>query len=137
VRKNFEARYSLAQRQRAVAYSLSQFAPTIAEYMARYNEPHKIDSLARMQFKVEQLEEIERENLEKIRLRGEKIEILVEKTQTMASLSMDLKTNASSLKRQMAWKNWKWYVLGAIILGLFIYLIMVMSCDGFALKGCF
>lgn len=55
----------------------------------------------------------------------------------MASLSMDLRNNATSLKQQMAWKNWKWYLLGGLGLCLFVYLIMVISCDGFGLSGCF
>ncbi len=74
--------------------------------------------------------------MEKVLARGEKIEILVEKTESMVSISEDFRKNAREMKNIMCWKNYKWTVYLIIIISAVVYGALVYFCNGFALQGC-
>lgn len=53
-----------------------------------------MDKISELKKVTDELMEVTRENLDKAIARGEKIEVLVEKTKTMSALSLDLNTNS-------------------------------------------
>lgn len=69
--------------------------------------------------------------------RGDKIEVLVRKTETMSSLSLDMKSTSRTIKNEMLWRNWKFTLLIILVVIAVIYLILVIACGGFSLSGCF
>ena len=56
--------------------------------------------------------------------RGEKIEILVQKSETMSNQSLDMKDTARKVKNRMWWKNKK-VLIGIILLVLVIIAIIL------------
>ena len=87
-----------------------------------------MDGLTNLKYNLESTKDIVVENLDKLLERGEKIGLLVKKTDNMVDLSKGLKTQATSLKRQMWWRNAKLYVAIGIGLALLIYIILVIAC---------
>ena len=85
----------------------------------------------------QEVSKIIEEDLQKLLNRGQKIDILVRKTETMASLSLEMKNSSKTIRNQMAWKNWKMKILIALVIMGVIYFILVLSCGGFTLSGCF
>ena len=74
-------------------------------------------------------------NLEKLLERGEKIEILVKKSDTMVDLSRDMKEKATKVKRKMWWRNVKMYIIIGFLALIVIYIILGLIC-GFDFKKC-
>jgi vesicle-associated membrane protein 7 len=74
-------------------------------------------------------------NLDKLLERGEKIEVLVKKSDTAVDLSSDMKGKATKLKNKMWWRNAKMYIIIAIIAIILIYIILGLCC-GFDFSKC-
>lgn len=70
------------------------------------------------------MEEISLRNMDRVIERGEKIEILVQKSETMSNQSLDMKDTARKVKNRMWWKNKK-VLIGIILLVLVIIAIIL------------
>lgn len=83
--------------------------------MNTYNTAPPTDELARAQTELNQVKDIMVQNVEQILSRGERIELLVDKTDTMASQATAFRRGARSVRRQMWWKNGKITVLCVVV----------------------
>ncbi|KAI3614357.1 vesicle-associated membrane protein [Moniliophthora roreri] len=97
------------------AYGLQgTFGPTIANLMHTYNTAPSTDEFQRAQHELNQVKDIMVQNVEQILSRGERIELLVDKTDVMAGQATAFRRGARSVRRQMWWKNKK--ILGLSVL---------------------
>lgn len=88
----------------------------------------------------EQLQEIKgimARNIELVLDRGEKIEILVTKSEQMEEHAFKFSKRATKLKRHFCCVNAKYTILGILIVLIIIYVIMAFACGGPKLKKCF
>jgi vesicle-associated membrane protein 7 len=83
--------------------------------MHTYNTAPPTDELARAQTELNQVKDIMVQNVEQILSRGERIELLVDKTDTMASQATAFRRGARSVRRQMWWKNSKILALSVLV----------------------
>lgn len=95
--------------------------------MLLYNDKTKVDKLSELKKELTELEQISLQNMDKVIERGEKIEVLVKKSEMMTDQSYDLKDTAKKVKNRMWWKNKK-IMIGIILivlalLGIVIWLI--------------
>lgn len=74
-----------------------------------------MDELARAQHELNQVKDIMVQNVEQILSRGERIELLVDKTDAMAGQATAFRRGARSVRRQMWWKNKKMLGLSVIV----------------------
>jgi len=100
------------------AYGLQgSFGPTISALLNQYNTAPPADELRRAQNELDQVKSIMVQNVEQILSRGERIELLVDKTDVMAGQATAFRRGARTVRRQMWWKNKK--ILGlSILVGL-------------------
>lgn len=102
----------------APAYALQgTFGPTIAQLMETYNTAPPTDELARAHSELAQVKDIMVQNVEQILSRGERIELLVDKTDNMASQATAFRRGARTVRRSMWWKNTKIMTL-CVVVGL-------------------
>lgn len=73
---------------------------------------------------------------ENVTTRGERLELLVNKTEMLQNSSVSFRNTSRSLARAMFWKNIKLYVIVVLVLIFIIYIIVSMSCGGLAWQGC-
>lgn len=100
----------------APAYGLQgTFGPTIAQLMNSYNTSPPTDELARAQSELAQVKDIMVQNVEQILSRGERIELLVDKTDNMASQATAFRRGARTVRRGMWWKNTRILVLSIFV----------------------
>ncbi|KAF7982728.1 hypothetical protein HWV62_26594 [Athelia sp. TMB] len=111
------------------------FSPTIATLMETYNTAPPTDELARAQTELNQVKDIMVQNVEQILSRGERIELLVDKTDNMANQATAFRRGARGVRRQMWWKNSKITALG-IIVGLVLLWIIVAQFCGVGFNRC-
>jgi vesicle-associated membrane protein 7 len=92
--------------------------------MTDYNNTTKIDKFSSLRKELTELEEQALDNMNKVIERGEKIEILVKKSETMADQSYDMKNTSTRIRRKMWWKNKK-IMIGVIIVGLVLLILII------------
>jgi len=118
----------------AIAYAMNNdFSLVMANEMNRFNNPDKITVLKK---DLETVRVQMNENIEVVMQRGEKLDLLIEKTETLSNNSSTFRRNATTLQRKIWWKNMKLTigcVIGVIIL---IYIIISFSCGGLAWQNC-
>jgi len=83
--------------------------------MHTYNTSPPTDELARAQSELTQAKDIMVQNVEQILSRGERIELLVDKTDVMAGQATAFRRGARSIRRQMWWRNKKMVGLSVIV----------------------
>ncbi|KAJ3517100.1 hypothetical protein NLJ89_g712 [Agrocybe chaxingu] len=91
------------------------FGPTIAALVHTYNTAPPVDELARAQNELNQVKDVMVQNVEQILNRGERIELLVDKTDVMAGQATAFRRGARTIRRQMWWKNKKMLGLSVLV----------------------
>jgi len=118
------------------AYGLQgTFEPTIAALVLTYNTAPPADELTRAQTELNHVKDIMVQNVEQILSRGERIELLVDKTDAMAGQATAFRRGARSVRRQMWWKNKKVIALYVIVALGFLWIIVAQFC-GIGLNHC-
>jgi len=123
--------------QTAIALQFdNQFARTLqrrADYFS--NDPNS-DKITAIKTEVEAAKNIVTENIEKLIERGEKIELLVDKTNALTEETYQFKDKARKMKIKFWWKNIKlWVILISVGLVL-IFFIVWFSCGFPAFQVC-
>jgi len=85
--------------------------------MHTYNTDPPVDELSRAHSELNQVKDIMVQNVEQILSRGERIELLVDKTDVMAGQATAFRRGARTARRQMWWRNQKVMAL-SILAGL-------------------
>ncbi|EGN94502.1 hypothetical protein SERLA73DRAFT_188436 [Serpula lacrymans var. lacrymans S7.3] len=111
------------------------FSPTIASLMHTYNTAPPADELARAQTELNQVKDIMVKNVEQILSRGERIELLVDKTDTMATQATAFRRGARTVRRDMWWKNSRTIALSVLVALIVLWIIMAQFC-GVTLSQC-
>jgi vesicle-associated membrane protein 7 len=93
----------------------STFSPVISQLVYTYNTSPPTDDLSRAQSELAQVKDIMVQNVEQILSRGERIELLVDKTDSMASQATAFRRGARTVRRQMWWKNKRVLGLGVLV----------------------
>lgn len=148
IKKKFETQY----RQRAhtaLAYAMnSEFARVLAAQMRHYNMQSSdaitavgsSDSVGRVKSQVDELKDIMVKNIDSIAARGEKLELLVDKTEDLSNNSVSFKKTSRNLARSMWWKNMKLTIIivsvVTVVLILVIYFIVSGACGGLNWPKC-
>ncbi|GJJ12914.1 hypothetical protein Clacol_007161 [Clathrus columnatus] len=102
------------------------FGPVLSKLMTDFNaqqtpggasSSQNADAIQQAQNELNQVKDIMVHNVEQILSRGERIELLVDKTDSMAGQSLAFRKGAKAARRKMFWKNQKILALsGAVTL---------------------
>lgn len=123
--------------QTAVAYAMNtEFGRVLANEMKHYSESTDIDRLSRVHGELDELKDIMVKNIDNIAMRGEKLELLVNKTENLTASSVTFRKTSRNLARSLFWKNIKIYVIVGAILLVIVYVIVSLSCGGLAWPKC-
>ncbi|CAN6313939.1 unnamed protein product [Urochloa humidicola] len=71
------------------------------------------------------------QNIEKVLDRGEKIELLVDKTEDLRSQAQDFRQQGTKIRRKMWWENMKMKLIVFGIVVALILLIVLTICKDF------
>ncbi|XP_076902660.1 vesicle-associated membrane protein 727-like [Bidens hawaiensis] len=90
-----------------IAYNLDrEFGPMIKEQMDYcLNHPDEMSKLSRIKIQINEVKEIMMDNIEKVLDRGEKIELLVDKTENLQFQADSFHIQGRQLRRKMWLKN--------------------------------
>ncbi|KAL9234890.1 hypothetical protein vseg_009706 [Gypsophila vaccaria] len=137
VKDDFNKRYGGGKAATAAAKSLNkEFGPKLKEHMQYcVDHPDEMNKLAKVQTQISEVKGVMMENIEKVLDRGEKIELLVDKTESLRSQAQDFRQQGTQMRRKMWLQNMK---IKLIVLGIIIALILIIVlsvCGGFKCGG--
>ncbi|CAA2959833.1 vesicle-associated membrane 726 [Olea europaea subsp. europaea] len=134
VKDDFNKRYGVGKAATASANSLNkEFGPKLKEQMQYcIDHPEEISNLAKVNAQVSEVKGVMIENIEKVLERGEKIEILVDKTENLRSEAEFYRTRGTQLRRKMWLQNMKIKLIVLAIIIAVIFIIILSACGGFS-----
>ena len=137
VSSSFSSRYG-GQAHTAIAYSMNDdFSRVLKRLLDEFNDnPLKGDSIAGVQEQINGVKEVMVRNIEQVLERGEKIELLVDKTDKLNQQAFKFEKQSKRLKNAMWWKKVKMYAAVAFVAGLVVFVVTCFACGGITFPKC-
>lgn len=133
--RRFTAQYESDDIVSAGAHSLEEFEPELAKLMHQYTSSPPADPLRQAQSDLNNVKDIMVQNIDSILQRGERLDLLVDKTDTLAGQAYAFRRGARSVRRQQWWKNMRIMALSGVVGLLLLYLFIAQFC-GASLGHC-
>ena len=124
------------EAQDAIAHSLNKsFAPRLKEHLEFCSaNPEAVSKVSQVQQQVSQVKEIMMDNIEKVLDRGEKIELLVDKSDALRFQADNFHKTGRQLRRKMWCENMKMKAIIGLVL-LVILLTLIFTLCGKKCRG--
>ncbi|KAI9713579.1 MAG: hypothetical protein M1820_000961 [Bogoriella megaspora] len=112
------------------AYGAAAFNSTLKNLMVEYGSTQggQQDAFRNAQNEIEDVRGIMTENIERVLERGERIDLLVDKTDRLGGSARDFRVRSRGLRRRMWWKNVRLMVLLVVVVIFLIYLFVGFGC---------
>jgi vesicle-associated membrane protein 7 len=134
IKERFSSRYG-DQAQTAHAFAMSdEFGGVLRSQMAHYNNPGN-DHINSVSSKIDDVKNVMVQNIEMILERGEKLELMVDKTDRLQQQAFKFERSSNQLRVTMFYRKMRIYLLFAFIIALFLWLISSVIC-GFDYEKC-
>lgn len=135
IKDRFQATYG-DRAKTAIAFAFNaDFARVLQAQMEKYNSEGD-PKITKIRQQIGEVKDVMLENIDRVLLRGEKIELLVDKTEMLEQHAFKFHRGARTLRRQMCLKNVKWMIAIIVVLAIIIYVILAISCGGADLPKC-
>ncbi|KAF9137456.1 hypothetical protein BGX30_010198 [Mortierella sp. GBA39] len=129
IKTRFLTQYARERAMSAmVPYGMNEFSKTIAKQMEYFSTNPEADRIKQVQGEIEQVKDVMVHNIERVLERGERIELLVDKTDNLNQQAFAFKKRSTQLKRTMWWKNTKLTIILTSVIIVLIYLIICSAC---------
>lgn len=140
MKEQFIAKYGTEEPQTAIAFSMNEeFSRIIQNRMDFYNSDQAdltLDNIGAVKSQIEDVKGIMVQNIEKVLERGEKIELLVDKTDRLNQQAFKFESSSRNLRRAMAWRRVKCYIFVGVVATILIYAATASLCGGLAFQKC-
>lgn len=132
IRKRFLSTYDPRSTdfQSVPPYGAANFNGELKTLMVEYGttEEGRADAISRAQGEIENVRGIMTENIERVLERGERIDLLVDKTDRLGGSAHEFRYRSRALRRQMWWKNVKLMALLILVVIFLLYLFIGFAC---------
>jgi len=136
IKNRFKATYG-DRGKTAIAYGMNtDFSRVLQNQMDYYSNNPGADRITRVRGEIDEVKSVMVTSIEKVLERGERIELLVDKTESLNQSAFKFKKGSTQLKRAMWWKNIKIMIILGIVIVAVIYFIVAMACGGLAFQKC-
>jgi vesicle-associated membrane protein 7 len=127
IKNRFKATYG-ERAHTAIAFAMNEdFGRSLQKQMDFYNSP-SADNFATVNSKLDDVKNVMVQNIEMVLERGEKLELLVDKTDKLQHQAFKFEKSSKKLKNAMFWKRVKLYLLLFFVVALIIYVISAIAC---------
>lgn len=121
--------------QKAITFAFNtEFSPVLKQRMDHFNNPSS-DSLTTVNNKIHDVKDVMVKNVEMLLERGEKLELLVDKTDRLHQQAFKFERSSHHLRTALFWKRVKFYTGMTVFLIVASWLISSSIC-GFDYKKC-
>jgi len=137
IRERFLAQYGVEAALKAIAFSFNEeFSKVIRERMEYYNGGGSIDNIDNLRNQIDEVKDGMIQNIETVLERGEKIELLVDKTDRLNQQAFRFESTSRNLRRHLYWRRVRYIAFGFTAVALIGYFISVFACGGFDYHKC-
>ncbi|KAI8078343.1 vesicle-associated membrane protein [Thamnidium elegans] len=105
IQTKFLDTYTHAQIMSSPAFGMNSFSSVIETRMAYFSTEPSLDRFKQLKGEIDQVKDIMTYNVERVLERGERIDILVDRTDGLSQQAFAFKKRSTILKRKMWWKN--------------------------------
>ncbi|XP_073147719.1 vesicle-associated membrane protein 711-like [Henckelia pumila] len=121
----------------AQAYAMNdEFSRILGQQMDFYSNDPNADRINRLRGEMSQVRNVMIENIDKVLDRGDRLELLVDKTATMQGNTLRFRKQTRRFRRTVWWRN-VWLTVALVILLLVIvYVVMGFVCHGPTFPSC-
>ncbi|OAY66776.1 vesicle-associated membrane protein 711-like [Ananas comosus] len=121
----------------ALAYAMNdEFSRVLSQQMDYYSNDPNADRVNRIRGEMSQVRNVMIENIDKVLERGDRLELLVDKTAQMQGKTIRFRKQARRFRNTVWWRNVKLTIAVIILLLIIIYVILVFVCHGITLPSC-
>ncbi|GJP84658.1 hypothetical protein CLOP_g14704 [Closterium sp. NIES-67] len=121
----------------ALAYAMNdEFSRVLAAQMEFFSSNPNSDTISRVKNEISEVKSVMVENIDMVLDRGNRIELLVDKTATLQDNTFRFKKQARALKRALWWKNTKLMIAMSGVILIALYLFVALFCGGLFLPSC-
>ncbi|KAL7116041.1 hypothetical protein ACP275_04G218100 [Erythranthe tilingii] len=121
----------------APAYAMNdEFSRVLHQQMEFFSSNPNADTLNRVRGEVSEVRTIMVDNIDKILERGERIELLVDKTSTMQDSAFHFRKQSKRLRQSLWMKNAKLLAVLTCFIVFLLYFIIAAACGGITLPSC-
>ncbi|KAI4380970.1 hypothetical protein MLD38_007095 [Melastoma candidum] len=121
----------------AHAYAMNdEFSRVLSQQMEYYSSDPNADRINRLKGEVSQVRNVMIENIDKVLERGDRLELLVDKTANMQGNTFRFRKQARRFRSNVWWRNVQLTVAVIVVLLIIIYIVLAFVCHGIALPSC-
>ncbi|KAL6534107.1 hypothetical protein OROHE_013940 [Orobanche hederae] len=121
----------------AQAYGMNdEFSRVISQQMEYYSNDPNADRINRIRGEMSQVRNVMIENIDKVLERGDRLELLVDKTANMQGNTLRFRKQARRFRNTVWWRNVKLMVALIFLLLVIIYVVFAFVCHGPTLPSC-
>lgn len=135
----FLMKFGLEAAQQSIAFSMNEdFKGSLAERMTYYNTDaadRSIDNIGTVKSQIDEVKDVMVQNIERVLDRGEKIELLVDKTEQLNQQAFRFESNSRSLRRALYWRQMRFRAIVGVIGFVTLYFASASIC-GFGFQHC-
>mmetsp|Transcript_40318 Transcript_40318/g.59255 ORF Transcript_40318/g.59255 Transcript_40318/m.59255 type:complete len:224 (-) Transcript_40318:339-1010(-) len=138
IKERFIALYGLESPQTAIAFSFNErFSVVISERMEYFNSDNPdIDNISAVRGQIDEVKDVMVQNIEKVLERGEKIDLLVDKTDRLNGSAFRFERSSRNLERSMYWKRFRIIAGITLLVALVIFIAIASACGGLSFHNC-
>jgi vesicle-associated membrane protein 7 len=139
-KERFLAQYGREAPLHAMAFCYNEeFAPVLRERMGYYNNPDNeraVDSIGAVKNQIDEVKENMVQNISNLLERGERLELLVEKTDNLNQQAFRFESSGRSLRRAMYWRQMRCYAGVGVAIIFLIFIAAASMCGGLDFRHC-
>lgn len=132
IRKRFLSQYDPTRTDFSALppYGAAAFNGKMKALMTEYGttQAGKDDAISKAQREIDDVRAIMTENIDRVLERGERIDLLVDKTDRLGGSARDFRVRSRGLRRRMWWKNVRLMVLLVVVVIFLVYLFVGFAC---------
>jgi vesicle-associated membrane protein 7 len=112
------------------AYGAAAFNSQLKQLMVEFGttKAGQNSAFKNVQSEIDSVRGIMTENIERVLERGERIDLLVDKTDRLGGSAHDFRVRSKGLRRKMWWKNVRLMVLLVVVIIFLLYLLVGIGC---------
>ncbi|XP_064981096.1 vesicle-associated membrane protein 711-like [Musa acuminata AAA Group] len=121
----------------APAYGMNdEFSRVLGQQIDYYTNDPDADRMNRIKGEMSQVRNVMIENIDKVLERGERLELLVDKTANMQGNTVRFRKQARRFRNTVWWRNVKLTVALILLILVIIYIVLAFVCHGITLPSC-
>lgn len=107
----------------------SSFGPTIKRQMEYCRDhPEEISKMVSVQRKVDEVKGIMMQNVEQVLVRGERLDVLVDRTDDLRDQAAKFQRQGTQLRKKMWWQNFRMQIIVVGVVVLLAVVIFLLAC---------